>query len=57
MTTNRARRIKRESSPDERLKYKMMREQLEYEKAEILAEAKRHKDAHDAAVADPRKAS
>jgi len=54
MTIRRAKRIKRELSPDERRKYEMMREQIEGEKPEILAQAKRHKDAHDAAVADLR---
>jgi len=51
-----AKRITRTLSEAERRKYREMRLHLEGEKQGILAEARRRKAAHDAAVAELRKA-
>ena len=51
-----AKRIKRTLTDAQRQKYRKMREQLDEEKDEILAEARRRKTAHDAAAADLRQA-
>jgi len=45
-----AKRSKRTLSADERAKLQQLREQVEAEKGEIIAEARRHKAAHDKAV-------
>lgn len=51
-----AKHISRPLSDADRRKYRKIRSQLQKEKEEILAEARGHKAAHDALVADLRKA-
>jgi hypothetical protein len=51
-----ARRQYRKISAADRAKYDALRKQLDSEKGVILAEARRHKAAHDAAAGDLRKA-
>ena len=46
-----AKRSERTISPAERSRLQMLRAQIDTEKNEILAEARRHKAAHDAAAA------
>ena len=51
-----ARRIRRTLSSEERRKYREMREKLDAERDEIIAEARRHKRVHETVTAELREA-
>lgn len=55
-TVRRARRVKRALSSAERQTYRELRERIDAERDEIIAEARRRKQVHDAVAAELRQA-